>query len=71
LLDRRKIDNFMARVPERVVVTFDEAYFELLDDPPDAVRHVREGRNVIVLRIFSKIHGLPSLRVGYGMAGVS
>jgi histidinol-phosphate aminotransferase len=63
-----KIDNFIARVPENVVTVLDEAYFEFLDDPPDSLRHVREGRNVIVLRTFSKIHGLASLRVGYGIA---
>jgi histidinol-phosphate aminotransferase len=68
LLDQAKVDNFIERVPEEVIVGIDEAYFELLDDPPDAVRYVREGRNVIVLRTFSKVHGLASLRVGYGIA---
>src|SRR5439155_18592029 len=62
------IDEFMSKVPDRVVTVFDEAYFEYLDNPPDTLRFVREGRNVIVLRTFSKIHGLASLRVGYGMA---
>src|SRR5207248_5923481 len=57
-----KIDKFMARVPETITVVFDEAYFELLDDPPDMLRYVREGRNVVVLRTVSKIHGLASLR---------
>jgi histidinol-phosphate aminotransferase len=69
LLDQYKIDNFIARAPEDVVVAIDEAYFELLDDPPDTVHYVREGRNIIVLRTFSKVHGLASLRVGYGIAG--
>jgi histidinol-phosphate aminotransferase len=68
LLAQDKIDNFMARVPENIVTIFDEAYFELLNDRPDALRYVREGRNVVVLRTFSKIHGLASLRVGYGIA---
>src|SRR5882724_5229185 len=68
LLAQDKIDNFMARVPENIVTIFDEAYFELLNDPPDALRYVREGRNIVVLRTFSKIHGLASLRVGYGIA---
>jgi histidinol-phosphate aminotransferase len=63
-----EIDKFMPRVPETITVVFDEAYFELLDDPPDMLRYVREGRNVVVLRTFSKVHGLASLRVGYGIA---
>jgi histidinol-phosphate aminotransferase len=50
------------------MVVFDEAYFEFLDDPHDTLRFVREGRNVIVLRTFSKIHGLAGLRIGYAVA---
>ena len=68
LIGQEKIDNFLARVPDEVVTVLDEAYFEFLDDPPDTLRHVRNGRNVVVLRTFSKIHGLASLRVGYGIA---
>ena len=62
------IERFMDGVPEGVTVVFDEAYHEFLDDPPDTLRYVREGRNVVVLRTFSKIQGLASLRIGYGMA---
>ena len=63
-----EIDSFMTRVPDDVTVIFDEAYHEFLDNPPDTLRYVREGRNVIVLRTFSKIQGLANLRIGYGMA---
>ncbi len=63
-----EIERFMARVPENVTVVFDEAYHEFLDDAPDTLRYVREGRNVVVLRTFSKIQGLANLRIGYGMA---
>ncbi len=62
------IDRFMERVPEHVMVVFDEAYYEFLDEPPDVLRYVREGRNVVVLRTFSKIQGLANLRIGYGVA---
>jgi histidinol-phosphate aminotransferase len=68
LLDQTAIDNFLARLPKNVIAIFDEAYFEFLDNPPDTVRYVRAGRDVVVLRTFSKIHGLASLRVGYGIA---
>jgi len=50
------------------VVVFDEAYYEFVDQMPDTLRYVRDGRNVVTLRTFSKIHGLASLRVGYGIA---
>lgn len=68
LATQDEIDRFIERVPEKVVVVFDEAYFEYLDDPPDTLRFVRAGRNVAVLRTFSKIQGLASLRIGYGIA---
>jgi len=68
MVGEAEIDRFMAKVPDHVVVVFDEAYFEFLDTPPDTLRYVREGRNVCVLRTFSKIHGLAALRVGYGLA---
>lgn len=62
------IDRFMDRLPEHVVAVFDEAYFEFPDNPPDVLKYVREGRNVCVLRTFSKIHGLAALRIGYALA---
>ena len=67
LIAQGNIDNFVDRVPDGVITVLDEAYFEFLDDPPDTLRHVRDGRDVVVLRTFSKIHGLASLRVGYGI----
>ena len=67
LVSQEQIDRFMAKVPPHVVVVFDEAYYEFLDNPPDTLKFVREGRNVIVLRTFSKIQGLAGLRIGYGL----
>jgi len=63
-----QIDRFMERVPDHVVVIFDEAYYEFLDAPPDVLKYVRAGRPVVVLRTFSKIQGLANLRIGYGLA---
>jgi len=68
LISQRAIDRFMSLVPEDIVVVFDEAYFEFLNDPPDMLRFVRNERNVVVLRTFSKIHGLAGLRIGYAIA---
>jgi histidinol-phosphate aminotransferase len=68
MVGQEAIDRFMEQVPEHVLVIFDEAYFEFLDTPPDVLRYVREGRNVVVMRTFSKIQGLANLRIGYGLA---
>jgi len=68
MVGQQAIDRFMERVPDHVLVIFDEAYFEFLDNAPDVLRYVREGRNVVVMRTFSKIQGLANLRIGYGLA---
>ena len=68
---RVEIDDWFERVPEHVVTVVDQAYFEYIDDPDyvDAVEeHFQRGRNVVVLRTFSKIYGLAGLRVGYAVA---
>ena len=68
LIGPDEIDRFLTRIPDNIVTVLDEAYFEFLENPPDTLLHVRDGRNLIVLRTFSKIYGLASLRVGYGIA---
>jgi len=68
MVGQEAIDRFMARVPDHVVVVFDEAYFEFLDVPLDTLKFVRQEKNICVLRTCSKIHGLAALRVGYGLA---
>jgi histidinol-phosphate aminotransferase len=70
IVTKDEVDRFMAKVPERVIVVFDEAYYEYVESPdyPDTREYVRQGRNVIILRTFSKIYGLAGLRVGYGIA---
>jgi histidinol-phosphate aminotransferase len=64
-----EVELLLSRVPAHVVVVFDEAYFEYVRDPqfPDSMAYVKQGRNVIVLRTFSKIYGLAGLRIGYGV----
>jgi histidinol-phosphate aminotransferase len=70
MVPQAEVTAFMKAVPEDVLVIFDEAYFEYVDDPhyPDSLQYVREGRNAIVLRTFSKVYGLAGLRIGYGIA---
>lgn len=67
MVGQEEIDRFMERVPDHVMVIFDEAYYEFLPDPPDTLKFVREGRNVVIMRTFSKIQGLAGLRIGYGL----
>jgi histidinol-phosphate aminotransferase len=67
LITRGEISEFMERIPEDIVVAFDEAYYEYVnkDSYPNTLKYVEEGRNVIVFRTFSKLYGLAGLRVGY------
>ncbi len=68
MVGQEALDRFMDRLPEHVIAVFDEAYYEFLEEAPDTLKYVREGRNVCILRTCSKIHGLAALRVGYGLA---
>jgi histidinol-phosphate aminotransferase len=61
-----EIFEFVRSLPQHVIFCFDEAYAEYLDNPPDLRPLIEEGRKVICLRTFSKIHGLAALRIGYG-----
>jgi histidinol-phosphate aminotransferase len=70
MVSAEAVDRLMAKVPEDVIVVFDEAYFEYVRNSefPDAMAYVKQGRNAIVLRTFSKIYGLAGLRIGYGIS---
>jgi histidinol-phosphate aminotransferase len=65
-----EVEHFMARVPDKVIVVFDEAYIEFAQGPdfPDSLAYLRQGRKVVSLRTFSKSASLAGLRVGYGVA---
>lgn len=65
-----EVAAFMQRVPDHVLVIFDEAYYELVDSDvyPETLHYVRQGRsNVVVMRTFSKIFGLAGIRLGYAI----
>jgi histidinol-phosphate aminotransferase len=66
----QEVEKFLADVPERVIVVFDEAYVDFAQGPdfPDTLRYLRDGRRVVVLRTFSKVSSLAGLRIGYGIA---
>jgi histidinol-phosphate aminotransferase len=65
-----RLEAFLADLPGDTVAVVDEAYYEYVppDLRPDALRLVRAGRPILVLRTFSKVYGLAGLRLGYGIA---
>jgi len=69
-LTANALRDFIAGVPEQVVVVVDEAYFEYVDeaDHPDATQWLDAFPNLVVTRTFSKAYGLAALRVGYGIS---
>ena len=75
IFDAKALDGFLARVPDHVIVALDEAYADFANDfakfrgieYSHSMDYVRNGRNVVVLRTFSKAHGLAADRVGYGV----
>lgn len=63
------VESFLKRVPSHVLVVLDEAYAEYVDTPdyPNGLELLKQYNNLILLRTFSKIYGLASLRIGYGI----
>lgn len=61
-------DSFLASLPAHVVVVLDEAYFDYAERPgySRSREYPKQRDNVLVLRTFSKVHGLAGLRIGYG-----
>jgi histidinol-phosphate aminotransferase len=70
MVKHKDILNFMERIPEDIVVVLDEAYHDYVNnvDHPNSLCLIEQGRNVIVLRTFSKMYGLAGFRVGYCVA---
>ena len=72
ITDAKKLKDFCSRVSERVPVFIDEAYIELSENgiKDSMVSLVAEGKNVMIARTFSKIHGMAGLRIGYVVGSV-
>ncbi|XJZ26041.1 histidinol-phosphate transaminase [Bacillota bacterium Lsc_1132] len=69
-IPEQELVAFLEQVPSDTLVVLDEAYNEYVvaDDYYNAIALTRQFENLIVLRTFSKIYGLASLRIGYGIA---
>lgn len=65
-----QLNEFLKSVPTDIVIVLDEAYYEYATggNYPETVPLLEKYPNLIILRTFSKVYGLASLRVGYGMA---
>jgi len=65
------IASFLEEVPAHVCVIVDEAYceFNLLEDPDASIELLEHHPNLVLLRTFSKVHGLCGLRVGFALCG--
>ena len=75
LLTADEVGAFVDRLPEHVLLVLDEAYGDFAEafarergvTYSRAFDYIRNGRNVVLLKTFSKAHGLAGLRVGYGI----
>lgn len=70
-----ELDDFLDRVPDHVLTVLDEAYGDFAERfaakrgvrYSRSLAHMREGRRLLVIKTFSKAHGLAGLRIGYGL----
>lgn len=69
LLSSEEVADFIAGVPESVLVVVDEAYAEFVEDPSfsTTIDFAAHSPNVVTVRTFSKIYALAGLRVGYAV----
>jgi histidinol-phosphate aminotransferase len=75
LIPAKELDLFLDEVPKHVIVILDEAYYDFAEyfaaerkvGGSHALDYVNQGRKIVVLRTFSKAHGLAGVRVGYGI----
>lgn len=75
IVNAADLDKFLAELPSHIVVVLDEAYHDFAAhfaasrnvEYSRSLRYVHQGASVVVLRTFSKAHGLAGLRIGYGI----
>ena len=67
---KQDIAWLVQNLPANTVLMMDEAYlhFNTSSDTESSIKYVKDGKNVIVMRTFSKIYGMAGLRVGYAAA---
>lgn len=70
LLRKEALKDFCTSHDNQAVIFSDEAYYDFITEPdyPSMVELVKEGRNIIVSKTFSKVYGLAGMRIGYLIA---
>jgi histidinol-phosphate aminotransferase len=66
ITSKEDIDWLIANKPAGAVVLIDEAYIHL-SDATSAIEHVKAGKDVVILRTFSKIYGMAGIRCGFAI----
>src|SRR5213082_36553 len=68
-----EFNEFLAAVPDGVLVVLDEAYIHYAVSMAlrDSVEAYRQRKNLLILRTFSKVYGLAGLRIGYGIGAAA
>lgn len=67
IVDTANLANFVDDLPSGVVTIVDEAYYEYINESnyQSAIELVQQGKNVAVVKTFSKVHGLAGARIGF------
>tara|TARA_Y100001949_G_C15946374_1_gene312652 strand:+ start:170 stop:1246 length:1077 start_codon:yes stop_codon:yes gene_type:complete len=67
-LNINELKNLRKRLNKKILLVIDDAYFEYMTqkDYASGLRLFKNSKNVFILRTFSKVYGLASLRVGWG-----
>ncbi|MDY2839329.1 MAG: histidinol-phosphate transaminase [Treponema sp.] len=67
-IDSAKLEKFIKKVPEHVLVVIDEAYLEFVSKPGtySMIKMIKEGyeKPLLILKTFSKAYGMAGLRIG-------
>jgi histidinol-phosphate aminotransferase len=63
---RTDMETAVAKASKDTVILIDEAYIHLCD-APRSLDFVKDGKNVIVLRTFSKLYGMAGIRMGFAV----
>jgi histidinol-phosphate aminotransferase len=70
LINRKTMDDLMMKLPDHVLVVYDEVYHHYVQsqDYPRAMDYIDRGMNLVGLHSFSKAYGLAGIRLGYAFA---